>query len=62
MDLSWIVGDRDSDIICGQKAGIRTILILNQEEGRQTKRSGKSTPDFKAANLLEAATIIIREN
>lgn len=60
MSLSWIVGDRDSDIACGQKAGIRTIGILNREE-LQEKKTLVRDPDFKAAHLLEAVNIIIRE-
>jgi len=60
MNLSWMIGDRDSDIISGQKAGMRTIMILNQEE-LQLKKMVQSTPDFTAANLLEAVNIIIRD-
>jgi len=58
--LSWIIGDRDTDILCGQKAGIRTIRILNQEELQEVKMLAIN-PDFKAANLSEAVSIIIRE-
>lgn len=60
MKLSWIIGDRDTDILCGQKAGIRTIRILNQEELQEVKMLAIN-PDFKAANLSEAVSIIIRE-
>ena len=60
MSLSWMIGDRDSDVICGQKAGARTIMILNQKELRE-KKTPESTPDFKAANLIEAVDIIIRD-
>lgn len=60
MSLSWLIGDRDSDIICGEKAGVRTIMILSQEE-QQAKKTVESNPDFIAANLLEAANIIIQK-
>lgn len=60
MKLSWMVGDRDSDIMCGQKAGLKTILILNQKE-LQTGNPPKTAPDFKASDLLKAVDIIIKE-
>jgi len=59
MGLSWMIGDRDSDIICGQKAGVRTILILNPEE-LTAKKAGKSSPDFEANSLAEAVDIILK--
>ncbi len=60
LKLSWIVGDRDSDIVCGKNAGLKTILVLNPGEVL-VKKPGESTPDFRAANLQEAVNIIIRE-
>jgi len=53
---SWMIGDRDSDIGCGKAAGTRTILI---EEPHSSGWRGSSQPDFSAANLNEAVTIII---
>lgn len=60
LNLSWIIGDRDSDIVCGKNAGLKTILVLSPEE-LSTKKAGESTPDFRVANLQEAVNIIIRE-
>lgn len=60
LQLSWIVGDRDSDIACGKKARLKTILVLNPEESL-IKKQGESVPDFKAADLREAVKIIINE-
>jgi D-glycero-D-manno-heptose 1,7-bisphosphate phosphatase len=60
MSLCWMVGDRDSDIICGAKAGVRTVLILNQEE-LKTKKTEEISPDFKVKNLMEAVDIIIKK-
>jgi len=56
MAVSWMVGDQDSDILCGQEAGVRTILIA--EELSAGKRGG-SSPDHIALNLQEAARIIL---
>ncbi|MBN1595728.1 transaldolase [candidate division FCPU426 bacterium] len=52
---SWLVGDQDSDILCGQNAGLRTILLT---ETRSRKKRGQSRPDYTAANLAAAAAIL----
>jgi D-glycero-D-manno-heptose 1,7-bisphosphate phosphatase len=54
---SWMVGDRDSDILCGRRAGTRTIQIENPHAG---VNSGDEVPDFRATNLSEAVEIIRR--
>jgi len=54
---SWMVGDRWRDIDCGHAAGCRTILIdYGYDEAL------KQAPDFRAANLPEAARIIIEHS
>ncbi len=51
---SWMVGDRWRDIDCGAAAGCRTVFIdLRYDEML------RATPDFRAADLSEAAEIII---
>ena len=56
LDLAacWMVGDRWRDIDCGHAAGCRTVFINRgyAEELRQA-------PDFRVANLTEAARIIV---
>src|SRR5258708_9107713 len=44
MERSWMVGDRASDIACGQAAGVHTICVHNREEeapveGREDRKS-----------------------
>ena len=57
LQASWIVGDRWRDIDCGHAAGCRTVLIeYNYDE------SLKQQPDFRAANLLAAAELILKES
>lgn len=54
---SWIVGDRASDIECGRRAGLRTVLV---ETG--SLRSGDPCdpePDFRCPSIREAAGIIL---
>ena len=58
MRESWIIGDRESDIICGQNAGTRTIILVSQDEPAG-KITGGCASDFKAATLLEAVNIIL---
>jgi len=54
---SFIIGDCDSDIECGQKSGLKTILIKNSIS---SKKQGKSNPDFSVNNLLEASNLILK--
>ena len=55
MASSWIVGDRDTDIFCGQSMNVKTILILFEHSKSRAK---KSNPEFKASDLKEAVEII----
>lgn len=57
LKLSWMVGDRWRDVDCGYAAGCRTVFIDNgyAEELR-------AVPDYRVANLLEAAKIICCES
>ena len=52
---SWFIGDLDNDIFCGQKAGVKTIIIENT---LSKDKRGNSNPDFKAKNIREAVKII----
>lgn len=56
---SWMVGDSDVDIFCGQSVEIRTIMISLKES---THRVGQSTPEFKVNSLQEAVKIIKKES
>lgn len=55
LSASWMIGDQDSDIFCGQKAGTKTILIENLHSN---SKRGQSFPDFTVKNLTEAINII----
>jgi D-glycero-D-manno-heptose 1,7-bisphosphate phosphatase len=65
LGASYMVGDRISDIVAGQLAGCRTILVRT---GMHTAPSIETTdtlemttePDFGCANLGEAVEIILR--
>lgn len=53
---SWMMGDRDSDVLCGQRAGCRTILI---EHPQALAQRGGSTPDYLAADVAAATRQIL---
>ncbi len=55
MSNSWMVGDRDADINCGQSAGVKTILIKQPYSDGKT---GQSNPEFSANSLKDAVEII----
>lgn len=57
LGISWMIGDRDTDIECGKAAGTKTILI---EEPLSVNKRGKSLPDHKVKDLKEAVEIIIQ--
>ena len=53
---SFMVGDRWSDVVAGHAAGCKAILIDLPYSGAE-----KCNPDFRAANLVEAARIIVTQ-
>ncbi|MDA0182379.1 HAD family hydrolase [Solirubrobacter phytolaccae] len=54
---SWIVGDSDSDVGAGERAGVRTALV--EHPGSAHRRSDLVAPDVRAADLAEAAAAIV---
>jgi len=54
---SWMIGDRETDVICGRAAGVRTIFIDERCEG-----STGTDADWIAANLADAAEHICRDD
>ena len=53
---SFIVGDSTRDILAGNKAGLKTILVKTGYAGKDGKYTAK--PDFVAKNLMEAVKIV----
>lgn len=55
LSKSWIVGDRESDLVAGKNAGCQTILvgdIISQSE----------YADFRCKNLKEAVNFILKDS
>lgn len=59
---SFFVGDTESDMEAGKKAGCQTIFVLSGKDNRRHLRSWSVKPDYIANNLLEATKIITNEN
>ena len=56
---SWMVGDRNADIACGQAAGVRTIRV--REDHPATRDPLDLHAEFEADDLASAAAIILTE-
>lgn len=57
---SWMVGDRDTDIQCGQAAGCKTALITTSADAA---KRGRSQPDILCDTLTHVVdTLLKREN
>jgi len=58
LDLNncWMIGDKDSDILAGKKAGCKTIHVLTGESKKVYDA------DFTAKNLVEAADYILEND
>jgi D-glycero-D-manno-heptose 1,7-bisphosphate phosphatase len=56
MNASWMIGDRITDVQCGQAGGVRTIFIC---DNINSKNKLTSHSDFTVKNLDEASKIII---
>lgn len=54
---SWMVGDTTLDIQTGKNAGLRTVLVLTGEQGKDKKYDVK--PDIVCKNLYEAIKKIL---
>ena len=56
-EKSWFIGDKDTDILCGRRAGCKTILVLTGY-GKDHRDCG---PHFIAKDIVEAARIVLAE-
>jgi D-glycero-D-manno-heptose 1,7-bisphosphate phosphatase len=53
---SWMIGDADSDIEAGRRAGCRTILVEHPLSSH--RRGGGENADYRVRTLAEAADIV----
>ncbi len=57
---AYFVGDAQTDIEAGHKAGCKTIFVLSGKETKKTMARWKVKPDYVAKDLKEAARIMIQ--
>lgn len=55
---SWMVGDQDSDLLCGRNAGTRVALV--EHRGSEHKR-GRVEPDVRVPDLAALAEVLLAE-
>ncbi len=63
LSRSFVIGDSTCDIMAGQNAGCKTILVLSGKNPRQTRqelRQNNVKPDLVVDNLLAAAREIMK--
>ena len=53
---SFFIGDKDSDIQCGRRAGMKTILVHTG----YGQYADQQAPDFVAQDLAAAASVVLR--
>ncbi len=67
MDLdltrSYMVGDREADVLCGLNAGVKSILLISEIYGDQLTalHNRNKKPNFVAANFNEACDFILKD-
>ena len=59
MNHSYFIGDSQVDIEAGKKAGLTTVLVINQHDPEKQSEAVTSEPDYNVKNLLEAADLIL---
>jgi D-glycero-D-manno-heptose 1,7-bisphosphate phosphatase len=57
---SWMVGDSDTDVIAGARAGCRTALV--EHPGSPHRRGGELEPTRRGADLHELVSICARND
>ena len=55
--LSWMIGDQDTDVLCGRAAGCRVALV---ENAHSASKRGTAEADIVGANLEECIGQILR--
>ena len=54
---SWMIGDQDSDVECGRRAGCQTVAVANPLSAH--RRPGIEKPTLAARDLADAVRQIM---
>jgi histidinol-phosphate phosphatase family protein len=57
---SWFVGDRTGDVLCGRRAGLRSVLLRTGVSGEDGKF--RVTPDYEFADIEQTVHFILDEH
>jgi D-glycero-D-manno-heptose 1,7-bisphosphate phosphatase len=57
LSASWMLGDSDTDVTAGQRAGCHTALIENRESAH--KRAGEVRPGLRGRDLADAVAQVL---
>lgn len=58
LEKSFMVGDMSQDVLAGERAGLKTVLVRTGYAGKDAKYNAK--PNFVSKNLVEAVNHITR--
>lgn len=59
---SWIIGDSKSDILAGEKIGVKTIFIPGKGSGAEHESKLEDViPDYEKVDLLDAVNFILKK-
>jgi histidinol-phosphate phosphatase family protein len=61
LSASYFIGDSVRDVQTGKGMGLKTIMVFSGREKAENKNAWAVLPDFTAANLSEAVTIILKK-
>ena len=56
LTASWMIGDQDSDLVCGRAAGCKVALLENP---RSANKRGAIEPDLRVRELTEHAEALL---
>ena len=56
-----MIGDQDSDVLCGQQAGCRTVLLDYAPSANKRDITPDLRPDARHKSLLEAVQWLIQQ-
>ena len=62
LEGSYFVGDAESDVLAGRRAGCVTVIVLTGRASADELESWEHKPDFVAADLPEAVEWILEQD